>query len=85
MPERQGEVQSAGLPYWPFLRELDKLISVRHFSTVGTVLAANLNALPWPKELAGIEVKSGPRTLPPQYRGFGMTCGLIIVWTRIGG
>ena len=85
MPERQGDVQSVGLPYWPFLREWNQLIGVRHFCTVGVGIASNLDDLPLPKQLAGTEVNSGPGTIPPQCRGFGMTCGLIIVWTRIGG
>jgi hypothetical protein len=46
--------------------------------------AVNLDDLPAPKDVAGIEVYSGPATIPVQYRGMGMTCGLIIVWTRIG-
>jgi hypothetical protein len=44
----------------------------------------NLDLLPPPKDLAGIEVYSGPATTPPQFSGFGRDCGVILVWTRDG-
>jgi hypothetical protein len=42
--------------------------------------------LPAPKELAGIEVYSGPATIPLRYKttGGGGFCGVILVWTRDG-
>lgn len=46
---------------------------------------ANLKDLPSPKNLAGIELYSGPATIPLEYKtstaGF---CGVILVWTRDG-
>jgi hypothetical protein len=44
----------------------------------------NLDLLPSPKDLGGIEVYSGPSTTPPQYKGFDRSCGVILVWTRDG-
>jgi hypothetical protein len=45
----------------------------------------NLDLLPPPKELAGIEVYAGPSTAPPQFSGTGRSCGVIVVWTHDGG
>ena len=44
----------------------------------------NLDLLPPPRDLAGIEVYNGPSTSPPQYSGYGRSCGVILVWTRDG-
>lgn len=44
----------------------------------------NLDLLPSPKQIAGIEVYSGPATVPPQFGGNDKRCGLIAVWTREG-
>lgn len=44
----------------------------------------NLELLPPPKQLAGIEVYSGAATVPPQFSGNDRRCGLIAVWTRDG-
>jgi carboxypeptidase family protein len=44
----------------------------------------NLDLLPPPKDIAGIEVYSGPSTVPPQFAGSGRGCGVILVWTREG-
>jgi hypothetical protein len=46
----------------------------------------NLDNLPTPKDLAGIEVYSGPASTPLQYKttGGGGFCGVILVWTRGG-
>lgn len=44
----------------------------------------NLDLLPPPKQLAGIEVYEGPATIPPQFGGADRRCGLIAVWTRAG-
>lgn len=44
----------------------------------------NLDLLPSPKELAGIEVYSGASTIPPQFNGFNRGCGVILIWTRDG-
>lgn len=45
----------------------------------------NLDLLPSPKDLGGIEVYAGPSTTPPQFKGFDRGCGVILVWTRDGG
>jgi hypothetical protein len=44
----------------------------------------NLDLLPAPKDLGGIEVYSGAATIPPQFSGFDRGCGVILVWTRDG-
>ena len=44
----------------------------------------NLDQLPPPMEIAGIEVYSGPATIPLQFKGFDRNCGVIMVWTREG-
>jgi hypothetical protein len=44
----------------------------------------NLDLLPSPRDLAGIEVYSGPSTTPPQFAGSNRGCGVILVWTKAG-
>ena len=44
----------------------------------------NLDLLPPPKDLAGIEVYAGSATIPPQYNGFNRGCGVILIWTKDG-
>jgi hypothetical protein len=44
----------------------------------------NLDLLPSPREMAGIEVYAGTATMPIQYAGFGKGCGVILVWTKDG-
>jgi hypothetical protein len=44
----------------------------------------NLDLLPSPKEIAGIEVYAGSSTIPPQFNGYNHGCGVILVWTRGG-
>jgi hypothetical protein len=44
----------------------------------------NLENLPSPKYLAGIEVYSGAATVPPQFAGMNRGCGVIVVWTKDG-
>lgn len=44
----------------------------------------DLDLLPSPKELAGIEVYAGPATVPLLYGGSGARCGVILVWTKRG-
>lgn len=45
----------------------------------------NLNDLPTPNEIAGIEVYTGPATAPVQYASRGTQCGIALVWTKHGG
>ena len=47
-------------------------------------LPFNLDLLPSPRDLAGIEVYAGPATTPPQFQGFDATCGVILIWTKDG-
>jgi hypothetical protein len=42
----------------------------------------NLDGLPTPKAIAGIEVYPGPAEVPPRYAAGGMSCGAILIWTR---
>jgi hypothetical protein len=44
----------------------------------------NLDLLPSPREMMGIEVYAGSATIPPQFAGFGTSCGVILVWTKDG-
>jgi hypothetical protein len=44
----------------------------------------NLDLLPTPKDLAGIEVYAGASTTPPQFAGFNRGCGVVLVWTKAG-
>jgi len=44
----------------------------------------NLDLLPSPKNISGIEVYSGAATAPAQFGGADRRCGMILVWTRDG-
>ncbi|HVE33885.1 MAG TPA: carboxypeptidase regulatory-like domain-containing protein [Gemmatimonadaceae bacterium] len=44
----------------------------------------NLDLLPTPKDLAGIEVYAGASTIPAQFAGYNRGCGVILVWTKAG-
>ena len=44
----------------------------------------NLDLLPSPKSISGIEVYSGAATAPSQFGGADRRCGMILVWTRDG-
>jgi hypothetical protein len=50
----------------------------------GNDKAVDLRLLPPPEEVHGLEVFSGPSSIPPQFGGVGVDkwCGLIAVWTR---
>ena len=54
---------------------LDGIVLPRNF---------NLDLLPTPKQVAGVEVYTGAATVPPQFGGVDRRCGLIAVWTRDG-
>ena len=43
-----------------------------------------LELLPTPREIAGIEVYSGPATTPAQFSGLDRRCGIVAIWTRDG-
>ncbi len=46
---------------------------------------ASINDIAIPKELAGIEFYSGPAQTPLQYKTIsGGSCGVILLWTRVG-
>ncbi|MCE2900242.1 MAG: carboxypeptidase regulatory-like domain-containing protein [Gemmatimonas sp.] len=61
--------------YCPMQVLLDGIILPRYF---------NLDLLPPPKQIAGIEVYSGAATIPPQFGGVDRRCGVVAVWTRDG-
>jgi hypothetical protein len=44
----------------------------------------NLDLLPSPRNLMGIEVYNGAATMPPQFSGMNRGCGVILVWTKDG-
>ncbi len=44
----------------------------------------NLDLLPSPRNIAGIEVYNGPSSIPPQFAGFNHGCGVILIWTKDG-
>ncbi len=44
----------------------------------------NLDLLPPPRDLAGIEVYAGAATIPEQFNGYNRGCGVIVVWTKDG-
>lgn len=54
---------------------LDGIVMPRNF---------NLDLLPPPKQIAGIELYKGSATVPPQFGGADRRCGMIIFWTREG-
>jgi hypothetical protein len=54
---------------------LDGIILPRNF---------NLDLLPPPKQISGIEVYSGAATVPPQFGGVDRRCGVVAFWTRDG-
>jgi len=54
---------------------LDGIILPRYF---------NLDLLPPPKQISGIEVYAGAATIPPQFGGVDRRCGVVAVWTRDG-
>lgn len=43
----------------------------------------NLDLLPTPKSIGGIEVYGGSSTIPMQYSGMNRGCDVILVWTKI--
>lgn len=45
----------------------------------------DLSAAPSPREIAGIEVYSGPATIPLEYRRQSTMCGIILIWTKAAG
>lgn len=42
----------------------------------------NLDLLPPPRDLAGIEVYAGASTIPPMFNGYDRGCGVVLIWTR---
>ena len=44
----------------------------------------NLDLLPSPRDLAGIEVYAGSATIPMQFSGPNRGCGVVLVWTKAG-
>lgn len=52
----------------------------------GLIMATpfNLDHLPNPSSIAGVEVYSGPAAIPLKYGGGDRRCGAILVWTKDG-
>lgn len=44
----------------------------------------DLTLLPSTREIAGIELYTGPATIPVRYNGLDAHCGLILIWTKDG-
>lgn len=44
----------------------------------------DVELLPRPKEIAGIEVYSGPSGVPAQFVGQDRRCGMVLIWTKDG-
>jgi hypothetical protein len=44
----------------------------------------NLDLLPQPRDIFGIEVYAGASTIPTEYSGMNRGCGVILVWTKDG-
>ena len=44
----------------------------------------DLELLPRPREIAGIEVYAGPSGVPSQFAGMDRRCGMVLIWTRDG-
>lgn len=44
----------------------------------------DVEMLPRPKEIAGIEVYAGPSGVPAQFSGTNRQCGTVIIWTKDG-
>ena len=42
----------------------------------------NLDLLPPPRDIAGIEVYAGASTIPLQFSGYDRGCGVILIWTK---
>lgn len=44
----------------------------------------DLALLPSPREIAGIELYTGPATIPVRFNGLDSMCGLLLIWTKDG-
>lgn len=47
--------------------------------------SGDLTNVPPPSNIAGVEVYSGPATIPLQYKRHDSLCGIILIWTKDGG
>lgn len=70
-----GSVLGEGAGACPMQVFLDGILLPRFF---------NLELLPPPKQLAGIEVYSGASSIPLQFGGPDRRCGVVAIWTRDG-
>ena len=75
LSKREGGSFSTGSGACAMQILLDGIVLPRFF---------DLELLPSPKQVAGVEVYSGPATVPPQFGGPDRRCGVIAVWTRTG-
>ncbi len=44
----------------------------------------DVELLPRPKEIAGVEVYGGPSGTPAQFNGMDRRCGMVLIWTKDG-
>ncbi len=44
----------------------------------------DVELLPRPKEIAGLEVYGGPSGVPSQFAGMDRRCGMVLIWTKDG-
>jgi hypothetical protein len=73
--EGGGYTSGGQQAYCPMQVMLDGIIMPSYF---------NLDFLPPPKQIAGIEAYTGPATIPAQFGGVDRRCGVVAVWTRDG-
>lgn len=70
-----GSLNSAQQNYCPMAVFVDNIPMPTPF---------NLDLLPSPRNLMGIEVYNGAATIPPQFSGMNRGCGVILIWTKDG-
>jgi hypothetical protein len=44
----------------------------------------NLDILPPPGAIAGIEVYASVSSIPLRFRALGAMCGVVLIWTKVG-
>lgn len=72
----QGEmVNASGAGACPVQVVVDNIMMPSQF---------DVELLPRPKEIAGIEVYAGPSGTPSQFGGTDRRCGMVLIWTKDG-
>lgn len=70
-----GSLVGAGAGYCPMQIMLDGVPLPSGFP---------MELLPSPRDVAGVEIYSGPATVPMQFGGQDKRCGMVLVWTKDG-